>query len=139
MHPDRSSLPYRVGFPVLVANMVQAAQNESKLAEGNAAHTGVLAPINGVQSTAYHVEGPGNLRSDVRSGERGVLAGIAAPRVGQYLISASGGEPIRIGASLIAASGGPLACAAFCLLLLEWWFYQKRPASPAAPAARRAG
>ncbi|HYR58957.1 MAG TPA: VWA domain-containing protein, partial [Chthoniobacteraceae bacterium] len=41
-HTDRSTLPYRVGFPVFVSNLVQAAWQRAGLAEAVAARTGVL-------------------------------------------------------------------------------------------------
>ena len=43
-HTDRSTLPYRVGFPIFVSNVVQAALKQSGLAEAAAARTGALAP-----------------------------------------------------------------------------------------------
>ena len=35
-HTDRSTLPYRVGFPIFVSNVVQAALKQSGLAEAAA-------------------------------------------------------------------------------------------------------
>ncbi|MEY3460265.1 MAG: hypothetical protein RL215_3422, partial [Planctomycetota bacterium] len=45
-HTDRSTLPYRVGFPILAANAVDAAMKQSSLSEISAAPTGVLPPLN---------------------------------------------------------------------------------------------
>ena len=159
-HPDRSTLPYRVGFPILVSNLVQAALKASSLGEANAAPTGVLPPLAVRASSTYRVQGPAGLHDEQRSDEHGQLAGIAAPRAGEYRITGDG-DPFRLGASVLSASETslnaveqiefndqlkvsaatttgqrsdrslwwPLACAAFVLLLVEWWFFQHRPAT----------
>ena len=44
-HSDHSTLPYRVGFPIFVANVVQLALQQAGLAEANADRTGVLPPL----------------------------------------------------------------------------------------------
>jgi hypothetical protein len=38
-HPDRSTLVYRVGFPVLITNLVQSAMRRAQLSEVAAATT----------------------------------------------------------------------------------------------------
>ena len=67
-HPDRSTLPYRVAFPILLANLVNIGFREGKLAEARAARTGVLERVDVAPSTACRVETPGggshgNIRS----------------------------------------------------------------------------
>jgi hypothetical protein len=160
-HPERSTLPYRVGFPVFVSNLVQTALEESQLADAAAAQTGVLPTLSLRANTSYEVQSPSGTRRSAVSDERGRLDGIAAPRAGEYVITGNNQPPIRLGASVLsaeetslaqvdqiefndqlkvsAASRGsaktdralwwPLACAAFVLLLVEWWFFQRRPMS----------
>lgn len=156
-HPDRSTLPFRVGFPVLVSNLVQAAQARSKLAEATAVTTGVLPAMKVQPLSTYRIEGPAP--REERSDEQGQLGGIPAPRAGEYTISGPGTVPSRIGASLLspqetslaaieqiefndqitvkAAAGAVpktdralwwlLACGGFGVLLVEWWLFH-RPA-----------
>jgi hypothetical protein len=112
-HSDRSTLPYRVGFPVLVANLVELAWKQSKLSEADGGHTGVLPPLTLLPDRAYRIEGPHGSVTQGRTGPEGVLSGIGAPLVGWYVISElkpQGGHdsescpPCRIGASLLSAS-----------------------------------
>ena len=131
-HTDRSALPYRVGFPIFVSNVVQAALKQSGLAEAAAARTGVLHPLT-------------------------LAPGIPAPRAGDYTLT-DGTTTRRVGASLLspaetslaavtqiefadqltvaATTAVPkadrslwwlLACAGFVVLLVEWWWFQRRP------------
>jgi hypothetical protein len=162
-HPDRSTLPYRVGFPVLVANIVRAALTASHLAEGTALRTGVLPSRTLRANTTYAVQTPEGEEMTVRSDERGALRGIAAKRVGLYVIR-GGDTEIHTGASLLSADETslaavdaielddhlqitaapaasarrdralwwPLALVGFFVLLVEWWFYHRRPATVAA-------
>lgn len=108
-HTDRSTLPYRVGFPILVSNLVQLAMNESQLAEAAAVSTGVLPAMNVAPGRVFRLEGPGELRRKERSDERGVLAGIAAPKAGTYALIDEAETRLAIGASLLSASETSLA------------------------------
>jgi hypothetical protein len=103
-HTDRSTLPYRVGFPILVSNLVQLAMQQSGLAEANAARTGVLPPVTLAPDQSYRVEGPDNLRREERTDSRGQLTGLPAPKAGEYVVSGSGAESLRLGASLLSPS-----------------------------------
>lgn len=155
--PERSTLPYRVGFPVLVSNLVQVALRQAKLAEVASLSTGVLPPLAVAAERSYRIEGPGNLRVEAKSDARGQLTGVPAPRAGEYVIT--GDEaPMRIGVSLLspaesslaavdqiefneqlkvtAASGTPRAdrslwwvvsLIALAVLLVEWWWFNRRP------------
>ena len=157
-HTDRSTLPYRVGFPIFVSNVVQAALKQSGLAETAAARTGVLPPLTLAPGRAVHITGPGGFARDERTDDRGQLTGIPAPRAGDYTITAGTAPLRRIGASLLspaetslatvtqiefadqltvaAATAVPkadrslwwvLACVGFVVLLVEWWWFQRRP------------
>jgi Ca-activated chloride channel homolog len=155
-HPDRSTMPYRVGFPVFISNLVQAGLRRAQLSEVASAATGVLPAIPVAAETTVNIAGPGKYSRSEKSGSDGRLAGVPAPRVGEYTISGAG-EPIRIGASLLSAaesglagvdqiefaeqlkvtasSASPLvdrslwwvlACIALGVLAVEWWWFNRR-------------
>lgn len=108
-HTDRSTLPYRVGFPILVSNLVQLALHESGLAEAEAGRTGVLSADGFVANASCTITGPANDRRTVQADAQGRLTGIPAPRAGEYTITASGGLPQSVGASLLSATETSLA------------------------------
>lgn len=155
-HPDKSTLIYRVGFPVLLSNFVQAAMQRAQLAEVAAASTGVLPPVIVAAAATVHVDGPHNLKRDETASSDGKLTGIPAPFVGQYTIS-DGSNPVAIGASLlstletslagtdqiefaeqlkVSADSGAvrvdrsmwwgLAACALGMLAFEWWWFNRR-------------
>lgn len=156
-HPDRSTLPYRVAFPILVVNAVQIALQESALAEVRARSTGLLPERTLVADRTYEVVGPGGQQQTVVSQPNGVLSGVPASDVGQYQVREGGKTVARIGVSLLAPletslvgvdelqfrelsvgaaestlkSDHPfwpvLSLLAFGLLLVEWWYFQRRP------------
>jgi Ca-activated chloride channel homolog len=155
-HPDRSTMVYRVGFPVYVSNLVQAALRRAQLSEVNAAATGVLPPIALAAGQSVRIEGPGKFSRTETTGTDGKLTGVPAPKVGEYLIN-DGAASLRIGASLISAAETSLAgvdqiefaeqlkvsagttsprvdrslwwsiaLAALCMLVVEWWWFNRR-------------
>jgi len=157
-HTDRSTLPYRVGFPILISNLVQLASHRAGLDEARANHTGSLPALALLPDRTYQIRGPGGLSREEKSNAQGTLSGVPAPLVGTYVITQSGAKELRIGASLldasettlagveeilfneelsVAASAAPLrtdralwptfALLAFCVLLGEWWYFQRRP------------
>jgi hypothetical protein len=157
-YTDRSTLPYRVGFPIFVSNVVQAALKQSGLAEAAAARTGVLPPLTLAPGRTVHITGPGGFARDERTDDRGQLTGIPAPRAGDYTITDGTAPPRHLGASLLspaetslatvtqiefadqltvtATTAVPkadrslwwlLACIGFAVLLVEWWWFQRRP------------
>jgi Ca-activated chloride channel family protein len=103
-HTDRSTLPYRVGFPIFVANLMQAALKQSGLSEAEANRTGALAPMNMQPGRRYEVRGPDGAAQTVRSDERGALSGISALKAGEYRLSENGADRARVGASLLSPS-----------------------------------
>ena len=160
--PERSTLPYRVGFPVLVSNLVQMGLRQAGLAEVGSHPTGVLPPLTVAAERTYQIQGPANLRLEGKSDARGQLTGVPAPRAGEYVIS-GGDAPIRIGVSLLSpaessfaavdqiefneqlkvtgASGTPrsdrslwwlISLIALAVLLVEWWWFNRRPVAVSA-------
>jgi len=108
-HTDRSTLPYRVGFPILVSNLVQAAMAQARLAGTQAAATGVLPPIPLQPDRVYSITGPGGEARHERSDRDGLLSGVPAPRVGRYRVAEGGADVATIGASLLSPSETSLA------------------------------
>ncbi len=155
-HTDRSSLPYRVGFPILISNAVQIALQSSALSESRGLPTGVLPPLRGEPESSYHITGPQTSESMV-SDKLGVLSGVPAPVVGRYTVTHGGTTVGSFGVSLLSASETTLASveklqfpevavsaeapmvksdtplwswlalAGLVLLLVEWWYFQRRP------------
>jgi hypothetical protein len=156
-HTDRSTLPYRVGFPILVSNAVQIAMQQAGLSEIRGEQTGVLPPRNVKPDTMYKIEAPNGTQIEARSSVDGTLAGVPAPAIGRYTIREGGTSVVSLGVSLltftetslatvdqlqfrelaVSAAGEmlktdhplwpELAAAGFVLLLVEWWYFQRRP------------
>lgn len=156
-HPDRSTLPYRVGFPILISNLRELAQQKSGLTDARSAPTGALPPLALAPDTAYRIVGPNGRTDTGRSDGSGLLSGAGAPVIGEYQIQAGGVTKATVGVSLLspaetslaaiprlqfpevavaAASSGvkndqPLwpwfAAAALAFLLIEWWYFQRPP------------
>lgn len=155
-HPDRSSLVYRVGFPILVQNAVQVALNRAALSEARAIPAGSLPPRKVVPETEYQVAGPHSYTDSAKSDKDGFLMGLGAPYVGVYEVSGAS-EPERIGVSLLASQESSMAAVeklnfpevsvsaaeqtvktdqplwgwfalgGLLFLTLEWWYFQKKP------------
>jgi Ca-activated chloride channel family protein len=83
-HTDRSTLPYRVGFPIVAANAIESALKQASLSDVAAAPTGVLPAVSVDSGRTYTIKSPGGETSSVESGESGILEGISAARVGRY-------------------------------------------------------
>ena len=156
-HTDRSTLPYRIGFPILVANAIQIALQQAELSEVRAQPTGLLPKKKYKEESEYRITGPGGSSHSGTTNADGLLTGIPAPQVGRYKIAEGSKQIDSIGVSLLSAdetnlasvekiqfkelsvaaagdkidSDWPLwsyiAAAALCLLLLEWWYFQRRP------------
>lgn len=162
-HTDRSTLPFRVGFPILVANAIQIAEQQAGLTEVRGQATGMLPPRVLSASTSYQITDPNGDVVDGHSNADGVLIGIAAPLVGRYSIREGAREVSSTGISLLTASESTLgsvdrlqfrelavgasatmlqtdrplwqylAVTGFVLLIAEWWLFQKRPGGMPSP------
>lgn len=156
-HTDRSTLPYRIGFPILVSNLVQETLRGADLLEVRAGRTGVLEPIDVEPNTDYDVINPSGEAVRIRSTEAGQLTGVPAPEVGRYVVQRGGQTVATIGASLTSSAESGLAAveklqfkeievaagderlpsdnplwrwfafAGLGLLLGEWWLFHRRP------------
>ncbi|QDV16131.1 hypothetical protein Pan153_07520 [Gimesia panareensis] len=154
---DRSTLPYRVGFPIMVSNLVQLTLQEAGIAETQAAATPILPAIEFQPEQEYQITTPEGKRLTAESDANGVLSGVAALHVGTYQINGAGAKDSEISVSLLNPletslvsveemqfsevpvsasqsqidSDKPLwsefALIAFFLLLLEWWYFQRKP------------
>lgn len=102
-HTDRSTLPYRVGFPVLISNLVRLAMHQAGLTEVRAGRTGVLSPVAVAPEADYDIVGPNDIKRTERSDKDGRLRGIPAPRVGVYSIYGDGTMQRKVGASLLSS------------------------------------
>lgn len=155
-HPDRSSLVYRVGFPILVQNATQVALQRAALSEAKASPTGSLPVQKLPPETDSSITGPHGFSQSGKSDPNGFLSGIEAPFVGNYDVTGAK-EPIHVGVSLVSAREssldaveklnfpevsvgasaaevksdqplwGWLATAGLVLLVIEWWYFQKKP------------
>ncbi|MCA9091924.1 MAG: VWA domain-containing protein [Planctomycetaceae bacterium] len=156
-HPDRSTLPYRVGFPVLVNNLIEVALERAGLSEIRGSTTGSL-PLRQVEANKeYAIIGPDGSRETAQSGGDGLLSGIAAEKVGRYRIEQGGTQVASVGISLIQPletsmktvedlefpevtvessvdllkSDTPiwhwLVLFGFAMLIVEWWYFHRRP------------
>jgi hypothetical protein len=156
-HTDRSTLPFRVGFPILVTNAVQLAQQQAGLTDARGQSTGLLAPRTLKPDTTYTVTGPDGKTVEAKTNAEGLLSGVSAPDIGRYVIREGGREVASAGVSLLTGvesslnsvdrlqfresavkaadtmlkSDKPLwpllAGLGFALLLTEWWYFQRRP------------
>lgn len=158
-HTSRSTLEFRVAFPVLVANLVQLARQEASVGDVVGVKTGVLPAVDLKAGPAYEITGPDDSRQTVQTNENGKLRGVTANSVGRYSISGGESEQLTVAANLLSSAESTLTpvssiafdeqtvasadevlttdrpvwsivtLVAFALLLAEWWFFQ-RPRTP---------
>lgn len=153
-HSDRSTLPYRVGFPVMISNLIGIAMDAAGLREVEGLRAGVLPPFE-VSRDGLSLRAPDGSVASVSVGEDGVARGMSAPKVGWYELVGSG-ERRRMGVNLLdgdetllgsrdelflsdlsvgvaereLATNRPfwfwLVLLALPVLLAEWWLFQRR-------------
>lgn len=154
-HTNESTLPYRVGFPVLLSNLVHLALEQAGLAEQAGAATGVLPSLSLLPRTQYLVRSPGGQTRMVLSDNAGVVNGLTASRAGLYRLE-KGGEPAAtLGVSLLSPAETRLhgvdeiqfnelsvsanqkgvrvdrsfwpvvVWCALVVLLIEWWYFNR--------------
>ena len=108
-HSDRSTLPYRVGFPIMLTNLVQLAMDKSGLAEIRGNQTGVLPKLAYIPETKYRITGPGQFEKELTTDEHGLLFGVPAVRVGHYEVREGSDIKERVGVSLLNSHESTLA------------------------------
>lgn len=101
-HTDRSTLPYRLAFPILVRNTIESALQQAGLAEVNAVPTGVLPAMSLEANRDYRVTGPNDVKQSARSTDNGLLTGIQADFVGKYDVLDGGDVAVSIGTGLLS-------------------------------------
>ena len=108
-HTDRSTLPFRVGFPILAANAVESAMKQSALSEVSAAPTGVLPGILLEADREYLVKTPDGQQIPGRTTATGMLTGIPAATVGRYDVLEGSDTVAVVGTGLLSVSETSLA------------------------------
>jgi hypothetical protein len=106
---DHSTLPYRVGFPIFVANVIQSALEQAGLAEVDANRTGVLPPLALAPRHRYDVQAPQQKLEPVTADERGTVSGVRASWTGYYSFLENGARQRQVGASLLSPTETGLA------------------------------
>ena len=154
---DRTTLPYRLAFPILTTNLVNLSLRQAELADVKAASTGLLPAVKLSRDSEYLVTNPLGEHVTTKSDADGWVSGISARAVGPYEIR-TGGKLVReLGVSLINPTETSLvgveklvtkeasvtatekhldqdkpiwssmASIALLVLLFEWWYFQKKP------------
>ncbi len=108
-HTDKSTLPYRVGFPIVVANTVESALKQASLSEISAAPTGVLPAITVDADRSYAIKMPDGEQMTATSTAGGVLTGIPAPKVGRYDVMDGADLAASIGTGLLNSTESSLS------------------------------
>ncbi len=162
-----SDLPLQVTFPVLMANLLGYLAPAQAFAAGEGLRPGetlIIRPSGG--DAGVTIEDPAGLTFEAPATEAGVIFA-QTNRLGLYTVRSNQGvlgrfavnlfdpresaiapaDTIRIGRADVAAASRQaqgefeiwpwLAAAAFLLLLLEWWVYQRGTVLPALPARKK--
>ena len=101
-HTERSTLPYRLAFPILVRNVIESALQQAGLAEVAAVPTGILPSISVEPDRDYRIQGPEQSVDSVRSTGNGLLTGVQADFVGKYDILDGGELVASVGTGLLS-------------------------------------
>lgn len=156
-HYYASTLPYKIAFPIMITNTVNKAMADAGLSEKTGNRTGVLPEIFLKPQTEYTVKGPGGLSETLSSSDKGLLSGIPSLMSGTYEVYEGGEVVQTIGVSLLSSNETSLAkldsvsfneisvkvneeeaqtdkslwglitLIAFLFLIVEWWYFQKKP------------
>ena len=89
--PSQSTLTYRVGFPVLVSNLVDIGFRQSELSAVRGLRSGVVPAVAVENPGDYVVTGPDGYEATFDVGEDRLLRGVVADAVGDYEVTAAGG------------------------------------------------
>jgi Ca-activated chloride channel family protein len=164
---ERSTLPYRVAFPILVANLLRIAAERAGVLEVAAPRAGVLPAVPMPAGTACEVRAPDGSRRIAHTAANGRLADVPAPIVGRYEV-AGDGTTVAVDVALLSADESSLArvetmalrdlrvaatradavdvdrplwatlaLLATVVLLVEWWYFHRPVRRHVAPGERR--
>lgn len=103
-HTDKSTLPYRVGFPIIAANCVESALKQASLSEVSGAPTGVLPAIAVDADRSYTIRTPDGEQIPATSTAAGMLTGIPAATVGRYDVMEGEDLITSIGTGLLSST-----------------------------------
>lgn len=101
---DRSTFPYRVGFPVFISNMVQFTMRETRMAEIESHATGILRGVTLDAGKTYRMSGPNGVTQETLADANGRIVGVSAPFAGLYQfreMPGLGGSALELGASVL--------------------------------------
>ncbi|QDT37340.1 vWA domain-containing protein [Stratiformator vulcanicus] len=155
---NQSTLPYRLGFPIMASNLVTMARVEAKLNEARGNSTGLLPTMTVPPGERVAVTRPDGKTESAVADAAGSVSGLGAPLVGLYRIDTPAGAR-SIGVALLSARetgldstdnlrfreidvevgdagvGAELplwpyfAVGALVFILFEWWYFHRRPAA----------
>ena len=156
-HYYASTLPYKIAFPIMISNTVNKAMADAGLSEKAGNKTGVLPEIFLKAKTEYTIKGPEGFSETVMSSDKGLLSGIPTLKSGTYEVFKGGEQVQTVGVSLLSSSEtsldkldsvkfneisvtvneeeaqtdkslwGIITLIAFLFLIVEWWYFQKKP------------
>ena len=98
----RSTLPYRLAFPIIVQNALQAARQQAGLSDVRAASTGILPTLSVEAERTYTVRRPDGVNTKVTSTTSGLLNAMTAETVGRYDVFDDDELVISIGTGLLS-------------------------------------
>lgn len=152
---ERSTLPYRVGFPVLAANLVEVARVLAGQSEAHVQPTGILPAQRAPPQHAVRLEDEGVVQQGIADSD-GLVSGLRVPTPGLYVLTHDQSRR-EIGVGLLSRSETRLASvatihfhelslnaadehlreerswwpglvlAALLVCLVEWWYAHCRP------------
>ncbi len=152
-HSDQSTLPFRLGFPVLAANLVGLALRAGGQDEVAGARTGMLPALGATPGAKVEVQHPTGQVTPMLADSSGLVRGVIATQAGFYRVRGAGPA---LGASLLdrretrldtvaqvqvrdvavtATASAPseyglwylLAVVGLVVALGEWWYGHRRP------------
>ena len=101
-HTDRSTLPYRLAFPIMVSNVIDMAMQPAAQSDVAASPTGVLPALGVEADRDYTVQGPDGEIDTFHSTDSGLLVGVQANRVGKYDIKEDGEVIMSVGTGILS-------------------------------------
>ena len=156
-HYYASTLPYKIAFPIMISNTVNKAMADAGLSEKTGNQTGVLPEIFLKENTAYTIKKPDGNSDVYTSNDKGLISGVSSLNSGNYEVYENDKLVQNIGVSLLSPSEtslerlssvkfneisvsvneeeaqtdkslwGIITFIAFLFLIIEWWYFQKKP------------